>query len=85
MAFGFTHSDAESEQAIIHAENGINAVRAQMEGPILTECQECGNDIPEARVLAMRKNGMKCVMCVSCQEEDDKRPKARIKMLDRIL
>jgi len=83
---GYTgNPDAESEHALIINENGIHAVRERMQGPILTECQECGNNIPEARVLAMRKNGMKCVMCVGCQEEDDKKPKARIKMLDRIL
>ena len=77
--------DAEATHALIINENGIHAIQQQLLGPILTECRQCGEDIPQARVQAMRINKMKCVMCITCQQVDDMRPKARIKMLDRIL
>lgn len=81
---GYTgNPDAEAEQALIINENGIHASRMQLEGPVYTECQNCGDDIPEARVLALKRNGMKCMYCIGCQDKCNRAPK--IKMLDRIL
>lgn len=75
--------DAESEHALILAENGINAARSMLEGPVLEDCEECGEPINPKRVAALRANGMKCMYCIVCQAAFDKAPK--IKMLDRIL
>ena len=81
---GYTgNPDAESEQALILAENGIGAARSMVEGPILTECLDCGDDIDPRRVDAMRKISMRCMYCLECQVNHD-RP-AMIRMLDRIL
>lgn len=77
--------DAESEQALIFAENGVHAIRSEIEGPVLEECVDCGDEIPADRQQAMLRNGMKCLRCVSCQSGFDKKPRPRIKMLDRIL
>lgn len=77
--------DAESEQALIFAENGVHAIRSEIEGPVLDECEDCGEGISLQRQQAMLRNGMKCLRCVPCQSVFDKKPKPRIKMLDRIL
>lgn len=61
--------------------NEIAASRKDMyDGPSLSHCEECGDDIPEARRLAVA-----CKLCVHCQEEFEKLPKQRMKMLDKIL
>ncbi len=75
--------DAESEHALILAENGVAAARAMVEGPVLTECQDCGDEINPVRVAYMKKIGMRCMYCITCQPKHDVAP--RIKMLDRIL
>lgn len=77
--------DAEAEHAMILSENGIRAAQSMVEGPVLDECLDCGEEINPMRVEAMRKIGMRCIRCFSCQQADDLRPKQRIKMLDRIL
>lgn len=75
--------DAESEHALILAENGINAARSMVDGPVLDDCLECGEQINPLRVQAMKKIGMRCMFCIKCQPKHDK---ARgVKMLDRIL
>jgi len=75
--------DAESEHALILAENGIDAARAMLAGPVLEDCQNCDEPIDPKRVAALRANGMKCMYCIICQSKFDAAPK--IKMLDRIL
>lgn len=81
---GYTgNPDAESEHALILAENGINAARSLVDGPVLEECLDCGEEINPARVSAMRKIGMRCMYCITCQPKHDKAH--GIKMLDRIL
>lgn len=80
---GYAGPDDDALHAMILSENGIRASQAMLEGPILTQCLECGNAINPLRVNAMRKNGMKCIRCVDCQPNYDTRP--RVKMLDRIL
>ena len=72
--------DAESEHALILAENGIHAARMMLPtGESETECLDCGEPIPEARRVAMRG----CKFCIICQPKYDKH--IRVKMSDRIL
>ena len=81
---GYTgNPDAEAEHALILAENGVGAARSMVEGPILTECLDCGEEIDSRRVKAMRKIAMRCMYCITCQPKHDKA--GGIKMLDRIL
>ena len=75
--------DAEAEHALILAENGINAAKAMVEGPVLDDCLDCGEEIAPARVEAMRKINMRCMYCIQCQPKYDSAGKT--KMLDRIL
>ena len=79
------NSDLEAEHALILSENGIHASREAISGRVLEYCVECGEKINPLRVEFARKHGIKCEMCVGCQEVEDKKPKSRIKMLDRIL
>lgn len=68
---------------MVLAENGINAARSLIEGPILEDCLDCGEAINPARIEAMKRINMRCMYCITCQPKHDK---ARgIKMLDRIL
>lgn len=81
---GYTgNPDAESEHALIFAENGVMASRAMLTGRVLKHCTDCGDPIPEARRQYAIKANMKCEWCVPCQAYHDRAP--RIKMLDRIL
>lgn len=81
---GYTgNPDAEAEQALIFAENGVYASQQMLVGPVVEECQDCGDDINPKRVEFARKMGMKCMYCIDCQPKHDKQPK--VKMLDRIL
>lgn len=75
--------DAESEHALILAENGISAARSLVEGPVLTECSDCGEDIDQRRVEALSRIGMRCMFCITCQPKHDN--PQRVRMLDRIL
>lgn len=83
---GYTgNPDAEAEHAMILSENGVHASKLALEGPIEEDCQECGREINPKRVEAARKMGMTCTRCIKCQEAFELLPKAKIKMLDRIL
>lgn len=75
--------DAEAEHALILSENGIRRSQSMVEGPVLTECLDCGEDIAPARVEAMRKINMRCMYCIICQPNHDRA--GGIRMLDRIL
>jgi len=66
------HSNiAEEELGQIHGAihihlNAIEAVRARMNtGPSLSQCEECGNEIPEGRRLVVQG----CRTCITCQTE----------------
>lgn len=80
---GYAGPDDEALHALILAENGINASRSMIDGPVLEECLDCGDEINPARVQAMKKIGMRCMYCIKCQPKYDK--PAGVKMLDRIL
>lgn len=75
--------DAEAEHAIILAENGINASRLMLEGPIRERCLECNCIIDQRRRIAAVHNKMKCIYCIHCQNMHDKHPK--IQMLTKML
>lgn len=78
------NSDLESEHALILAENALHAARQNLYATTesATECEDCGDVIPEARRKAMPG----VYQCVACRELFEKStPKQKIKMLDRIL
>ncbi len=76
--------DAEAEHALILSENGVEASRARLRGSVLNTCVSCGEDIPVARQQAARQLSIRCIFCIDCQNDDDKK-RRNIKMLDRIL
>lgn len=83
---GYTgRPDDESEHALILAENAIHAARVASAGPVVEDCIDCGLSIGEERRKTLSVAGMRCVRCFSCQSLLEKKPKSRIRMLDRIL
>lgn len=75
--------DLESEHALIINENGIAASQQMLVGRVLTECADCGEIIPVARINACIKNNMKCEYCIKCQDRNTM--PVKIKMLTRML
>jgi phage/conjugal plasmid C-4 type zinc finger TraR family protein len=76
MAGGWAQDGAVNEQieASISDELArMKSARAVPSGASLAECAECGEDIPEARRLAIP--GVK--LCIDCQKARDTRPVAR--------
>jgi phage/conjugal plasmid C-4 type zinc finger TraR family protein len=69
------HSNIEeSEMGQLHSlhlsMNAIAAVQALIKtGPSLAECEDCGEDIPEARQAAVSG----CTTCVQCQAVRERR------------
>jgi phage/conjugal plasmid C-4 type zinc finger TraR family protein len=62
------NNEEEAEMGQIHAlhinENALARIRAQLPtGPSYSHCDECGEEIPEARRLAIRG----CKTCIDCQ------------------
>ncbi|WP_376746746.1 MULTISPECIES: TraR/DksA C4-type zinc finger protein [Stutzerimonas stutzeri subgroup] len=45
------------------------ARRVRYQGVSLTECEECGDEIPPARREAVKG----CRLCIACQADEDKR------------
>lgn len=82
---GYAGPDDEALHAIIMSENGIHQAQQAIAGAVVEVCIDCGDDIDPNRVAFARVHSMKCVRCVSCQNVFDRRPKAKIKMLDQIL
>lgn len=75
--------DAAQELAQDHVDNLIHEARQYFTGIVLQDCEDCGDEIPQARVQALRHVG--CTRCISCQEAFDKLPKRQVRMLDRVL
>lgn len=75
MAGGWARDGAVSEQIEASISDELARMKAQRgpEGESLSECAECGEDIPEARRLA--RPGVK--LCIDCQQERDGRFTAR--------
>ncbi|MCA9668680.1 MAG: DksA/TraR family C4-type zinc finger protein [Myxococcales bacterium] len=70
MASGFTRDGAVQEQIDASIDDAVGQIRSRLpRGPGLSECADCGEAIPEARRRAVP--GVR--LCVSCQQEADKR------------
>jgi len=68
MAGGFAKDGAVQDQIDATIEDAISRARSQMpRGESLSECEECGSDIPVARREAVP--GVR--LCVTCQEAED--------------
>lgn len=68
MAGGWAKDGAVQDQIDASVEDAVRRARSQMpRGKSLSECEECGEAIPEARQKAVP--GVR--LCVSCQEADD--------------
>ena len=71
------NNEEEAEMGQLHAihnnMNAVAAVRRQLEKqaaePSAEECEECGDEIPEARRLAVPG----CKLCVFCKEKQERR------------
>ena len=69
MATGWAGDGAVQQQIDDSIEDAIKRARAQLpSGPSLSHCEECGEEIPEPRRLAVP--GVR--LCLPCQEERDK-------------
>jgi phage/conjugal plasmid C-4 type zinc finger TraR family protein len=82
---GYTgRPDDEAEHALILAENALHAARQNLytSEESATECEDCGEIIPEARRKAM-PGVYQCILCRSLFEKT--MHKQKIKMLDRVL
>lgn len=68
MASGWAGDNAVNDQIASSIEDEVARARSRLpKGESLTECEECGDPIPEARRLALP--GVR--LCVACQEEQD--------------
>jgi len=68
MATGWAGDGAVQDQIDATVKDGIKRARSQLpQGPSLTHCEECGNEIPEARRIAAP--GVR--LCVACQSARD--------------
>ncbi|GGY98827.1 hypothetical protein GCM10007169_14780 [Shewanella fodinae] len=73
LASGWAQDGAEQQQIDSTVEDALARVRGELpKGESLTECEECGETIPEARRLAIP--GVR--LCVNCQALEDKRRQA---------
>ena len=69
MATGWAGEGAVQEQIDATVKDGINRAKSRLpQGPSLTHCADCGNEIPEARRAAVP--GVR--LCVTCQEASDR-------------
>ncbi len=68
MASGWANDDAVNEQINSTIEDAVARARGEIpRGESLTECEECGDPIPEARRKAIP--GVR--LCITCQQEKD--------------
>jgi phage/conjugal plasmid C-4 type zinc finger TraR family protein len=68
MATGWAGDGAVQQQIDDSIEDAIKRARAQLpSGPSLSQCEECGGEIPVARQQAVP--GVR--LCVSCQADRD--------------
>ena len=73
MAGGWARDGAVQDQIDASVEDAVKRLRAEQGGRVsLKECEECGEDIPEARREAVP--GVR--RCVACQTGADKRRSA---------
>jgi phage/conjugal plasmid C-4 type zinc finger TraR family protein len=68
MAGGWAKDGAVQDQIDASVEDAVQRARSQLpRGESLRECEECGDNIPEARRKAVP--GVR--LCVGCQEAND--------------
>ncbi len=68
MATGWAKDGAVQDQIDATVDDAVKRARSRMpQGPSRTECEECGETIPEARRKAIP--GVR--LCVKCQAERD--------------
>lgn len=80
MATGWAGDGAVQQQIDDSIEDAIRRAREQLpSGPGLTYCQECGEEIPEARRHAIP--GVR--LCVACQAEADRDQSAATTLYNR--
>ena len=73
MATGWASDGAVQDQIDATVKDAIDRAKSRLpQGEALTNCANCGNEIPEARRTAMP--GVR--LCVKCQEEEDQEEKA---------
>jgi len=69
MATGWAAEGAVQEQIDATVKDGISRAKSRLpQGPGLTHCAECGDEISEARRKAVA--GVR--LCLPCQEADDR-------------
>ena len=69
MATGWARDGAVQDQIDASVEDAVELARSRLpKGESLTHCEECGNEIPEARRQAIA--GVR--LCVGCQQEVDR-------------
>jgi phage/conjugal plasmid C-4 type zinc finger TraR family protein len=70
MATGWAHEGAVQEQIDATVKDAIERAKSQLPtGASLLHCADCGQEIPEARRIAIA--GVR--LCIQCQEVADKR------------
>lgn len=73
MAVGWARDEAVQEQIDATVESAVQLAKSRLpQGEGLTHCQECEEEIPEARRKAMP--GVR--HCITCQAEREKKQKA---------
>jgi phage/conjugal plasmid C-4 type zinc finger TraR family protein len=69
MATGWAGDGAVQDQIDATVKDGVNRAKNRLpSGPGLSHCEECGQEIPEARRAAVP--GVR--LCVACQEKEDR-------------
>jgi phage/conjugal plasmid C-4 type zinc finger TraR family protein len=68
VATGWARDGAVQEQIDASVDDAVELARSRLpKGQSLTHCEDCGNEIPEARRLAIV--GVR--LCVACQQKVD--------------
>jgi phage/conjugal plasmid C-4 type zinc finger TraR family protein len=69
MAGGWSRDGAVQDQIDASVDEAVSRARQQLpQGESLSDCEECGDSIPEARQRAIRGVSF----CVKCQEKIDR-------------
>ncbi|MEJ2646590.1 MAG: DksA/TraR family C4-type zinc finger protein [Gammaproteobacteria bacterium] len=72
MANGWARDGAVQDQIDDTVEDALLHVRNRLpEGESLSHCEECGEEIPQARREALK--GVR--LCIACQSERDREPR----------
>lgn len=68
MAGGWAKDDAVSEQIDASINDAVERARRNLpQGESLKQCEDCGEEIPQARRMAIK--GVR--LCIACQSERD--------------